>query len=80
MGEKCTWKADLNHRIGVWGKVCLFPNHRTIPGSIRRGAESRTSLTQDAASSGLDKTLLHSMVNVPLGCFRLSVCTVGRLC
>lgn len=59
-------------------KVCLPSNHRTIPGSTRRAAESRSSLTQDGASSG-SKTWLQSVVSGTLGCFRLFLCAVGVL-
>lgn len=41
------WSQSQNMDLG---KVCLFPNHRTILGSIRRASESCTSLTQDGAS------------------------------
>lgn len=60
------------------GKVCLRPNHRTIPGGIRRAAESRSSLTQDGDSSG-SRTWLRSMVSGTLGCFRPFPCAVGVL-
>lgn len=53
------------------GKVCLSPNHRTNPGSIRRAAKSSTS-------SG-SKVWLQNMVVAALGCYGPFLGAVGVL-